>query len=102
MSKVITLMLIALAALYWAQTQKLKSIAIRAARHRCRQAGVQFLDHTVVHSRKRLLKDKLGKWRLSREYTFEFTSTGEARFQGKVILLGKQLHSLELETFPIN
>ncbi len=102
MSKVITLLCLVLVALYWSQTQKLKSLAIRVARLRCREAGVQLLDHTVVHSKRKLTRDSRGYWRIRREYQFEFTSTGEQRYHGKVILFGNQPTAVELETFSIN
>ncbi len=56
MSKVITILLLILAGLYWAQTQKLKAMAIQMARKRCKESGVQFLDHTVVHTGKRIMR----------------------------------------------
>lgn len=102
MSKVITILLLILAAVYWSQTQKLKSMAIRAAKTRCKEAGVQFLDHTVVHSRRKFVKDSGGRWRLQREYQFEFTSTGDNRYKGTVKFLGTHPVSTDLEAFPIN
>lgn len=102
MSKVITILLLGFAAYYWSQTQKLKALAIQAVRRRCREAGVQFLDHTVVHHRRRIRRDEQGRLGLEREYLFDFTSTGESRYQGKVILFGKSVVGIELEAFPIN
>ncbi len=102
MTKVITLLGLILAGIYWAQTQKLKSLAIRAAKQRCKQAGVQLLDHTVVHSKRRFVKDLNAKWRLQREYQFEFTSTGEQRYLGKVVFLGAHPVSTELEAYSLN
>lgn len=102
MSKVITLILLGLFAYYWWITQKLKTLALRAARQRCQQAGVQLLDHTVVQSKLRLTKDNRNHWRLERQYSFDFTSTGEHRYHGKVALLGGYVASVELDAFSIN
>ncbi|MCW8879724.1 MAG: DUF3301 domain-containing protein [Kangiellaceae bacterium] len=102
MSKVITLLLLGLAVYYWSLTQKYKSIAVRAGRSRCNEAGVQFLDHTVVHHNKKLIKDSKGNWRIARKYLFEFTSTGEQRYQGSVILIGSYVAETELEPYSIN
>lgn len=102
MVKVITLLALILGAVYWAQTQKLKSIAIRTAKNRCREAGVQLLDHTVVHNRRMLKKSESGAWRINREYCFEFTSTGEQRYTGRVVLQGQHVIDTELEPFSIN
>ena len=102
MSKIITLILLGLVAYYWWTTQKLKATALRAAKQRCQQAGVQLLDHTVVQSKLRFVKDSSRRWRLERQYSFDFTSTGEHRYHGKVALLGGYIASVELDAFTIN
>lgn len=102
MSKVIGILVIVLIAYYWSYTQKLKSQALRAGQRRCREAGVQLLDHTVVQNKLGFKKDLNGRWRLQREYLFDFTSTGEQRYQGKVILQGLFVVDTELEPFSIN
>ncbi|TQV74637.1 DUF3301 domain-containing protein [Aliikangiella marina] len=102
MSKVITLIILGVLAYYWWVTQQLKATALRAARQRCQQAGVQLLDHTVVQSKLRLIKDSRNRWRIERRYNFDFTSTGEHRYHGTVSLLGGYVASIELEPFSIN
>ena len=102
MSKVIALLLLGLAVFYWSLTQRYKSLAVRAGRSRCKEAGVQFLDHTVVHDKKSLIKDSQGNWRVARKYLFEFTSTGEQRYQGTVVLIGNYVAEIELEPYSIN
>jgi len=102
MSKVIGILAIVLIGIYWAHTQKLKSRALTAARKRCDVAGVQLLDHSVVFHRFALARDSNNRLRLQREYLFEFTSTGEARYQGKVTLLGQQVGDTELQAYSIN
>lgn len=102
MSKVITLLLLGLVAWYWSYSQKIKQLALRASINRCKQAGVQFLDHSVVLHQIRFLKDKTKKWKLVREYHFEFTSTGENRYTGRVIMQSHHLMSSELEPYNIN
>lgn len=102
MGKVIALLLLGLAVYYWSLTQKYKSLAVRAGRNRCKEAGVQFLDHTVVHHKKSLIKDSKGNWRIARKYLFEFTSTGEQRYQGSVILIGNFVAETELEPYSLN
>jgi hypothetical protein len=38
---------------------------------------------------------------LRRSYQFEFTSTGEQRYQGLLVLQGMNLKSIELETYKL-
>ena len=102
MSKVITIIALALIAYYWGYTQKLKQLAVRASRKRCNEAGVQFLDHTVVQNKFTIAKDDQNRWQLQREYLFDFTSTGEQRYQGQVIIQGRKVSSIELQAYNIN
>jgi uncharacterized protein DUF3301 len=102
MSKVITLLLLGFAGWYWSYTQKLKQLALRASINRCKQAGVQFLDHSVVLHKIGFNKTNAKKWKMVREYRFEFSSTGEARYVGRVILQGYNIVSTELETYNLN
>lgn len=102
MSKVITLLILCFIAWYWSYSQKLKQLALRAGVKRCKEAGVQFLDHSVVLHRIGFRKNQAKRWKLIREYRFEFTSTGESRYIGRVILQGRYIVSSELEPYSLN
>ena len=102
MTKVLTLLFFGLIVWYWSFTQKAKQLAVIAGKRRCREAGVQFLDHTVVQSQLRLKRDASKRWRFLREYQFEFTSTGEQRYVGRVVLQGYHVVVTELEAFTLN
>lgn len=102
MIKVVYLIGFGLIVYYWSLTQKLKQVALKAAYVRCKEAGVQLLDHTVVHSKLRL-RTMVGRGLCcQREYSFEFTSTGEERYLGRVIIHGGQVVSTELSAYLIN
>ena len=102
MSKVITLLSIALLVWYWSYSQKIKQLALRASINRCKEAGVQFLDHSVVMHKIGFKKNASGRWKMIREYRFEFTSTGETRYVGRVIMQSHHLVSSDLEPYTIN
>ncbi len=102
MSKVIAIIFLGLIAYYWSYTQKLKEYAIRGAKKRCNEAGIQFLDHTVVYNKMCWQKNTIGQRRLHREYLFDFTSTGEERYVGKVYLQAHHVIAVELGTYSIN
>jgi len=101
-AKVITLLILGFIAWYWSYSQKIKQLALRASVKRCKEAGVQFLDHSVVLHRFAFKKNKADRWKMIREYRFEFTSTGENRYTGRVVLQGGYVVSLELEPYNIN
>ena len=102
MSKVITLLMLGLVAWYWSYSQKVKQLALRASMRRCKEAEVQFLDHSVVLHRIGFRKNKALQWKMIREYRFEFTSTGETRFIGRIILQGTYVVSSDLEPYNLN
>ncbi len=102
MSKVITLLALGFIAWYWSYSQKIKQLALRASVKRCNEAGVQFLDHSVVLHRIGFRKNNASRWKMIREYRFEFTSTGESRYIGRVILQGNYVVSSELEPYSLN
>ncbi len=102
MSKVVGLFAIALFVWYWSYSQKVKQLALRAGVNRCREAGVQFLDHSVVLHKIGFKKTSSGQWKMTREYRFEFTSTGETRYVGRVLMQGQHLLSTDLEPYSLN
>jgi hypothetical protein len=58
---------------------------------------LQLLDESVGLRALWLKRDTDGRIRLWRRYTFEFSSTGEDRYSGKVITLGKKVTDLHLD-----
>ena len=42
-----------------------------------------------------------GKFEFRRTYLFEFSSIGDRRYQGKLILQGMRLQSIELEAYKL-
>jgi hypothetical protein len=102
MGKVITLLVLALIAWYWSYSQKIKQLALRASINRCKEAGVQFLDHSVVLHRIGFRKNSNNQWKMIREYRFEFTSTGDHRYIGRVVMQSHHLVSSELEPYSLN
>jgi hypothetical protein len=65
----------------------------------CEREGLQFLDETVLCTRTRPARDAEGRVRLRRVYRFEFSDNGFNRRAGRLVLLGPQVESLELEPF---
>ncbi|MGB0495171.1 MAG: DUF3301 domain-containing protein [Kangiellaceae bacterium] len=102
MSKVITLLGLVAIGWYWSYSQKLKQFALNASIKCCKESGVQFLDHSVVMHRLSFMKNNHNRWKLIREYHFEFTSTGENRYKGRVLLQGHHIVKTELEPYIIN
>lgn len=96
------LILIALllgAYLYWFNGQRVKEVALKAVTENCQKLEVQMLDEYVALSGIRLKRDQAGKMCLQRTFLFEFSSTGNERYNGICIMLGPQVESIQMEPY---
>jgi hypothetical protein len=96
------LILIALllgAYLYWFNGQRVKEVALKAVTENCQKLEVQMLDEYVALSDIRIKRDQAGKMRLQRTFLFEFSSTGNERYNGICIMLGRQVESIRMEPY---
>lgn len=84
---------------YWYEAMRAKELARAAGRGRCGELGVTFLDDTVALTRLRPRRDEDGRVALQREFRFEFTSDGSARYGGEIILLGRDIRRIEMEPY---
>jgi len=84
---------------YWSEAMRAKELARHAGRKRCDEAGVLFLDDTVVLTRLRLRRDDHGRMTLYREYRFEFASDGGTRYGGEIALMGGRVTRVEMAPF---
>lgn len=86
---------------YWWETMRCKEIARRAGSRACRNADVQFLDDTVEHKKVWLRRNESGRLQLCRLFFFEFSSDGAHRYQGRIVMLGKQVQEVEMDAYRI-
>lgn len=73
-------------------------MALFFARRECSKEGVQLLDQTVQQIRLSASRDHNDRWRLWREYRFDYSIDGVNRYQGRLVLLGNRLLRSALET----
>jgi hypothetical protein len=96
------LILIALllaAYLYWFNGQYAKEIGLKAVRANCLDLDVQMLDEYVALNSIRLGRDQAGTMRVRRVFFFEFSSTGNERYNGMCIMLGRRVESIQMEPY---
>jgi hypothetical protein len=86
---------------YWSSSQKVREIALQAAKKYCQKMDIQMLDDYVALNALWFKRDQYGKIRVWRSYLFEFTATGEDRYNGKIIILGEIIESIQLEPHRI-
>jgi hypothetical protein len=96
------LVLVGLAALYWWQSGLFKGRARQLATEHCRQLDLQLLDQSMVITGFRPVRNSSGNLDFRRTYQFEFSSTGDRRYRGELILEGMALKSIDLETYKIS
>ena len=88
--------------LYWLDSIRSKEVATKHASTACKKVLLEFLDETVVIKKVRLRRNTLGRIAIYREYQFEFSSTGEHRYKGRVRLLGQYLIDIDMEPYQFN
>ena len=83
---------------FWRDSLGAREQARLASAKACRQLNLQLLDDTVALQRLWLRRDALdGRLRWERLYIFEFSSSGEQRQVGSVLLLGSRVQVLHIE-----
>ena len=80
---------------------KAREIAFMAANVYCQKMNVFLLDEYVALNGQWLKRDEDGKIKAWRSYQFEFSSTGDERYHGKLIMLGRKVIKIQLEPYRI-
>ena len=79
----------------------IRELAFKSAARHCKQLDLQILDQSVSIKSVWFKRDKKGAMRFWRSYKFEFSSMGDERYRGLVIMLGEFTESIELEPYRI-
>ena len=95
------LVLAGILAIYWWQSGQFKGRARDLATAHCRQLGLQLLDQSMVIVGLWPVRNRAGSLVFRRRYQFEFSSTGDRRYQGKLELEGMDLKIIELEAYRL-
>lgn len=72
------------------------------AKKYCHENDIQLLDDNIRLSSMKLKKNSANKWKIARCFKFEFTSTGEQRYEGKIETLGSRINNIQLDPFRID
>ncbi len=91
---VVALLALALLCLHVAAAVRVRELALQAVNRASERDDFQLLDQSVHIRRVSLSRDGAGRWRIWRQYRFDFSYDGMERRQGFVIMLGKQLQSV--------
>ena len=75
----------------WSASRLAAEAARRASHTACERAGVQLLDQTVMLTKMTLRRDSLGRLRILRRYSFDYSRQGVDRARGTLALMGNEL-----------
>jgi len=99
LDELILIILLLGACLYWLNGQQVKEIALKAVKSHCLAMEVQMLDEYVALTSIRLTRAQTGRIWLQRIFLFEFSSTGNERYNGICIMLGQRVDSIQMEPY---
>lgn len=88
--------LVIFGAWYWLKARELKELVYRRAVKYCESLDLSVLDQTVVLKSIRFKRDANGVVKMVRRYSFDFTSDGEERYPGEVLMLGNRIEEIKL------
>lgn len=96
-STLVWLVALLAAAGLWYEGARVREAAQRVAVELCRSRSLQLLDGTVALARLKPVIDRTGL-RLERTYVFDYAVDGMGRSSGFVIMLGRELRHVGLES----
>lgn len=98
MENLLILGLIGLLIWFWVDSMQSKERAAAVALRACKEIGVQFLDQTVALESIKPARNSHGQLVWRRIYGFEYSLQRVERRHGRVLLLGKALQQVQIDT----
>ena len=94
----ILLAILAALAWFWFDSLRARELALRSGARACADINVQFLDQSVSVDQLRLGRDARGQLTFRRVFSFDFSDNGADRRRGKIVILGRYVQSITLES----
>ena len=94
LGEMLVLLLFGAACLYFFASARVRELALQAVKQASRRDDFQLLDQSVHIRRVSMSRDSDGRWRIWRQYRFDYSYDGVQRRQGHVIMLGRQLQAV--------
>ncbi len=100
LGEVFTLFVFGGLCLYFLAAIRIRELALQHVGRASQRDDFQLLDQSVHIQRLSLSRDPLGRWRVWRQYRFDYSFDGVQRRQGHVIMLGKKLQAVVVGEQP--
>lgn len=94
LGEVIALMLVGALCLHFLASTRVRELALQHVGRASSRDDFQLLDQSVHLQRLSLSRDSEGRWRVWRQYRFDYSYDGVERRQGYVIMLARQLQAV--------
>ena len=94
MESLLLVLFLAAVCLQFLAAIRIRELAYQAVVRTSRRDHFQLLDQSVHLRRLSLSRDDNGRWRVWRQYRFDYSLDGVARQQGFVIMLGHRLQAV--------
>jgi len=88
------------AALYFFGAIRVRELAVQAVAQASKRDDFQLLDQSVHIQRLSLSRDATGRWRVWRQYRFDYSYDGVERRQGHVMMLAKKVEAVVVSERP--
>ncbi|NOT12713.1 MAG: DUF3301 domain-containing protein [Methylococcaceae bacterium] len=86
---------------YWSSAKTVHEVAYYAVKQHCLSLQLQMLDDYVAFNAISIKRDNQGRLRFMRRYHFEFSATGNERYNGTITILGRQTINIQLAPYRI-
>ena len=96
LTDIVVLAILSLVVLLWWNVQSIRQIALRHARRRCKELELQFLDGSVAINFTGFHRTTSGRLGPRFRCRFEFSATGDDRYQGEVLMLGMRVLEIRI------
>jgi hypothetical protein len=94
LGELVVLLVLGMLCVYFLAALRVRELAVQAVSLASRRDNFQLLDQSVHMQRMSLSRDETGRWRIWRQYRFDYSYDGVERRQGFVIMLGGRLQSV--------
>jgi hypothetical protein len=101
LGEVMAVLLFGAACVYFLGAIRIRELAVKAVAAASERDDFQLLDQSVHIQRFSLSRDAKGRWRLWRQYRFDYSYDGVERRQGHVIMLGRFLQAVVVSERPM-
>lgn len=82
---------------FWSDSLRARERMLETCARLCRDLSLQFLDETVTLVSLKLGRSEAGWPQFTRAYQFEFSGTGQDRWQGRATLAGQRVLSVQFD-----